>query len=854
MKLITLVFTLVFISLSYAEKPTLDYYLSPQIVFDESTSFDPDVPTPESVLGYQVGDWHVRPEQIAEYMYALASTSKRVWVEETGRTWEQRPLMLVAFSSEQNITNLDKIRTNHLNLQSRSNGSPGIAWMGYSVHGDEASGSNTALLLAYYLAAAQGPKVNNFLSNNVVLIDPMLNPDGLARFSTWVNSRKSMHTVSDPNDVEHNEPWPTGRTNHFWFDLNRDWLLAQHPESRARLNYFHQWLPLVVTDFHEMGSNNSYFFQPGVPSRNNPITPQKNFDLTAKIADYHSKAFDSIGSFYYSKESFDDFYYGKGSTYPDVNGSIGILFEQASAAGHRIDTVNGDLTFPFAIRNHLAASFSTLKAIHNEKISLMNYQKEFFQSALKQADDYKFDAFVFDAAGDNTRLMAFLNILQQHKIKFHALSRDLKVDGKIYKASEAFIVPVEQKQFRLIRAMFETQTSFNDNTFYDVSSWTLPLAFNLRFTGLDRGDFSSRLIGKAGIPSLDQNVFVLGEKTVALAIDWRDFDAAKLVHRLQNRGLRLKVATKAAEYLTQRSSQKFEAGTVFLPIGSQSVPRQDIAYAVGDALKGLRTPVIQVTSGLAQSGIDLGSPSMRSLAQPKPIMVVGDGVYSYEAGELWHLFDQRIEMPIVKVTAQKLASLSLDDYTHLYLVSGRYDFSDELVEKLQSWIKQGGNLIVSRTAGRWLSKQSWSPVTLVSDSEDKNQALAYSERDRFLSDQIIGGAIFQLTVDRSHPLGFGLHQSTLPVFRRGTDYYQVEDEPFVTVASYTDSPLISGYASQENQKKIAGTPAIVAAREGKGSVVLFADNMNFRAFWWGTSKLFLNSLYFNYAYNSRAGE
>src|SRR5690606_10462510 len=200
-------------------------------------------------------------------------------------------------------------------------------------------------------AAATGPEADAILNNVVVLLDPVLNPDGLNRFAHWVNSNRSKNINADPATREHSETWPGGRTNHYWFDLNRDWLPVQHPESQGRIRQFHKWKPNVVLDFHEMGTNSTFFFQPGIPSRNNPLTPKRNFELTAEIAKYNAAGMDEIGSLYYTRQSFDDFYYGKGSTYPDGNGSIGILFEQASSRGHIQESVNGLVTFPFTIKN-----------------------------------------------------------------------------------------------------------------------------------------------------------------------------------------------------------------------------------------------------------------------------------------------------------------------------------------------------------------------------------------------------------------------------------------------------------------------------------------------------------------------
>jgi hypothetical protein len=832
------------------EAPSLSYYYGSRIALDESVTFDPNVPTPESVLGYQVGEWHARPEQIAEYMYALAKSSPRVWVEEMGRSWEQRPLLLVSFSSPDNIKRLELIREQHLDFDQRNSAHPAIVWMGYSVHGNEASGANAALLLAYYLAAAQGEHVERLLNETVVLVDPMLNPDGLARFASWVNARKGAQPVADPNDIEHQEYWPQGRTNHYWFDLNRDWLLAQHPESRARLEYFHKWKPLVLTDFHEMGTNSSYFFQPGVPSRNNPLTPARNFELTHSLAQFHARALDSIGSTYYTKEGFDDFYFGKGSTYPDINGAIGILFEQASARGHAQDSINGMVTFPFAIRNQLTASFSTLKAVLAHKKDLMNYQVEFYRSALKEAKEFPIKAYIYHAGNDKTRLTAFNQILQQHQIQFYQLSRSLKVGKNQYDVGHAYVVPTQQKQFRLIRALFETRTEFEDNTFYDVSSWNLAMAFNLTFSALDSGDYSSRLLGKPGTEKTTNAAFLLNEKSVAVAFDWRDSSCAQVVYRLSKQGIKLKIATKSSQWQTTEGIQSLPAGSVVMPIGLQSYSREELAYRIGDVLKESPLSHWQITSGLAEQGIDLGSPNMIRLRTPKPLLVVGPGVSAYEAGEVWHLFDQVLKMPLVKVEQAQLKHLPLHYYTHIILVSGSYDWDEPTRQKLDDWIEQGGHLIINRTAGKWLAQQSWSPIVEQQDEEPLLPDMSYAERDRFITEQIVGGAIVKVLVDASHPLTYGLQTDELAVFRRGSYVYRTENNPFATVARYAGSPLLSGYMSQDNQQKLATSPAIVAVRKNKGSVIYFADDMNFRAFWWGSRKLFINAIFLAESFQS----
>jgi len=308
----------------------LNFYLGSEPQFDAA------VPRPEEVLGYQVGQWHVRHDQVVAYMQALAQASPRVRLETIGYTHEQRALLHLTISAPANLDKLETLRQQHLALADPGNSAdvnqmPLVVWMGYSIHGNEPSGTNASLLVAYYLAAAQG--IDDLLQNTIIILEPSQNPDGLSRFALWANMHKGQLLIDDANHREHNEGWPSGRTNHYWFDLNRDWLLLQHPESRARIARFHAWRPNILTDAHEMDTGSTFFCQPGIPSRQNPLTPDLNLALTRLIAGYHAAAFNARGVLYFSEQNFDDFYYGKGSTYPDIQGSIGILFEQASSRG-----------------------------------------------------------------------------------------------------------------------------------------------------------------------------------------------------------------------------------------------------------------------------------------------------------------------------------------------------------------------------------------------------------------------------------------------------------------------------------------------------------------------------------------
>ncbi|MEX2232271.1 MAG: M14 family metallopeptidase, partial [Cyclobacteriaceae bacterium] len=533
---------IIFLSRVIAEaQPDLSYYLPENVIYDSL------IPTPASVIGHQVGEFHVTHDRLVHYMQILDKASDRITLEITGYTHEARPLLLLTITSPQNHRNIESIRTTHIQLADpgRSAGlntstMPAVFYLGCSIHGNEASGSNAGLLIAYHLAAAKGPEIESALQNTVILLDPSFNPDGLQRFSTWVNSRKSKMTSPDPNDMEHHEPWPGGRTNHYWFDLNRDWLVAQQPESQARIKKFHQWKPNVLTDHHEMGTNYTFFFQPGVPSRSHPITPAKNFELTKKMGEFHAKALDEIGSLYYTQEGYDDYYYGKGSTFPDAQGAIGILFEQASSRGHLQESDNGILTFPFTIRNQFTTALSSLKAVNAMREELLNYQRQFFRDAAAENSKDPVKAFIFGSSKDEARACHLAEIITRHEIVVYKPAARQAHSGKIFETESSFIVPLNQPQYKLLKGMFEKRTTFQDSLFYDISSWTLSLASGIEFEEL------------RSMPSLGEKILsvrmpagkLIGSRSeYAYAFESYGYYAPRAIYRLLKAGVRVKVAT-----------------------------------------------------------------------------------------------------------------------------------------------------------------------------------------------------------------------------------------------------------------------------------------------------------------------
>ena len=808
------------------------------------TQYKADIATPTQVLGASVGEWHVRHDQLANYMQVLASQSDRVSLVETGRTHENRPLYLLAFSSVENQQNLDEIQARHIqNLgKSANKDDPLIIWMGYSVHGDEPSGSNAALLIAYYLAAGESELINQLLKDNIILLDPSVNPDGLSRFAQWANMHKSKNLVADPNHREHQQGWPSGRTNHYWFDLNRDWLLLTHPSSRARINQFHQWRPQILTDFHEMGTNSTYFFQPGISSRKNPWTPLKNVELTAALGDFHAAALDKTQQLYFTQESFDDFYYGKGSTYPDAHGSIGILFEQASSRGHLQDSVHGPLKFSDTIQNQVTTSLSTFAGALANKQAILDYQVDFAEQTKDLIKDDDLAGYILNEKFDQARFSKMLEILSAHQIQYFPLSKDVKVDGQTFDTVNSMFVPLDQPQYRLIKSLFSTRKFFDDNTFYDVSNWNLPLAFNIQYQAVER---QPKLAKKPVKTTTTVNPELL-PGAYAYAFSWQDYQAPKLLQRLLANKVKVKLAGEAFFAQTSQGGMSFSAGAVIVPIALEQP--ENLLGIIEAQTMGLDIPIHSVTSGLTRQGIDLGSRKVLNISLPKVLLVGGRGTSQYELGEVWHYLDQHVDMPVSITDLDQLGKLSLDSYTHMIMVEGKYkQVPEKTVSKIEGWLNNGGILIGQKSAANWFSDKKWLKAGFKSNNEVKlafeTIGMTYKDQEALKAKQRIAGAVFETQLDISHPLAFGFTSTKLPMFRNSALVMRQPDKPFITVASYVKSPLMAGYSAAELQQLIGGSAAIVSHNFGKGKVIGFATNVNFRGVWYGTSRLMSNAIF-----------
>ena len=837
MKFTKLVFAVICFAIMCTHTAAQDYF------FKDKAPFNPDIPSPEEFLGYPIGEQHTRHDQIVAYMHKLAELSDRATIEIYGHSHEKRKLVMLTVSTPENLRNLENIKSEHLKFvdpnQSPTNYDdlPIFVQLGYNVHGNEPSSSEAALLTAYTLVASTSAEVTNYINNAVVFIDPTINPDGRDRHTQWANQFKANSLVSDGSDAEHNEAWPRGRTNHYWFDLNRDWLLAVHPESQGKLNWYHKWYPNVVTDFHEMGTNSNYFFEPMKPIGSlDPIMPKENYeDLNNLFAPYYQDALDDIGSLYYTKESFDGTYPGYGSSYPDLQGALALLFEQASSRGHLQDTEYGTISFAFTIRNQYKSSIATVKAAVENKGTLRKYQQDFFKSAINEKAPTGFTAYEFGDAYDMNRNKAFVDFLLKHKIK-------------VYKNGSKYRVPLKQPQRRMVQTMFETYRKFRDSVFYDASAWSVGNFYNMQYKGLKTGGLGDEITSTESLV----NVTTVPKSEYAYIMDWDDYYAPSALYYMQSKGIKVSSAFKPFSINTNVGNKSFNYGTIMIPVSKQKKSSADVFAIVSKAQKKYNVPIYAAATGYSNSGIDLGSNNFRTLSKPKAAMLIGDGVSSYEAGEVWHLLDTRVHMPITKIQMRSFRGANLDKYNTLVMVSGSYSQLDSIQRnRLKDWAAKGNTLITIASASKWaidkkLVKEQTTKKPKPKDKkkEEVVERLPYVDASEHIGRERLGGAIFEVDLDVTHPLGFGYRNNLLPVYKNNNVFLAPSKSAYSTVAKYTKEPHIDGFISDDNYNiYLKPSASLIVSPIGRGRAVMFADNPNFRGAWYGTNRLFLNALF-----------
>ncbi|MDR1369695.1 MAG: hypothetical protein LBJ72_06170 [Dysgonamonadaceae bacterium] len=795
--------------------------------FDSQVNFDRNIPSPEQFLGYPTGSKITEHHRIVAYFEKLASLSDRTKLIEIGRTHEGRPLVVLAVSSPENIARLDAFRTERGKVrQAGTPETPLILFLGYSVHGNEPSGAEASLLSAYYLTAAQTEQVKHQLAGGIYFIDPVRNPDGQERFAEWVNYNRSLRFINDSSlDREHTEGWPRGRGNHYWFDLNRDWVNIVHPESQARVAFYQDWLPHVQVDHHEMGANSSFFFEPTDPDGNESrFVPQATYRINAEFALYYAKALDKIGSFYYTKEGYDNKNPTFGSTYPDYNGGVGILFEQGSSRGIQQESENGLLTFAHTVRNQLVASIATIDAANANRQALFDLQKEFFTIHPKTGGKN----YIIGDAYDRSRLNKFINRLLDHRLEVYENNGDITVDNVKYEKGKSYIIPVAQPNSALVQIIFDDKKDYDD-----VSKLGYGAGFSVAYSsGLAYAQVTNAAQGARVEEKLKNRIVPISRSDYAYLIDFRDSRTQTALFRLLEKDLIVKTASRAFSINRQGQTVDFPAGTLLIPVGNQPVSSGDLFALLKSVGETEEISILPVTTGYNLKGVDLGSSAFRRIHKPKALILTGGGVSSTEAGEVWHLFDQKLAYPIVRVEAEQFNRIPLYNFNRIILAGGTYtELNAQAIEKLKQWTADGGVLITLNSASQWASR-------LLSDNRTTRRTDSIPPTSAPTNRRRLPTSVLETRINLNSPLAYGLTRESLPVTKENLSVLKGSREN--TVAGYADNPLLNGYLPEESGAVLKNSASILTGN----NIIFFAEDPVFRGVWDATERTFVNAVLF----------
>jgi len=838
-------------------------------------SFDPAVPTPKSVLGYEVGERFTPHHMLMRYIDRLAATSRRVRVDTVAHTFEGRESVLVIATSEANHTRMPQIRADARRIgdprgaaagevSTATGRMPSIAWLGYTVHGGEASGTEAAIALLYQLAAGRDAETQRILDSVVVLIDPVQNPDGHERHVQDVmRNRGAQGIPTTPGSMIHQGNWPGPRTSHYYFDLNRDWFLHSHPETRGRVRTFLEWYPHVAVDLHEMGSNSTYFFAP-------PMEPI-NKNVHASILQWwnvyaraNASAFDRNGWSYFTREGYDEFYPGYGVSWPILTGAVGMTYEQASSGGGAIRRTDGTiLTLRDAAHHHYTAAWATITTTATRRADRVRDYAAFRQSAITDATNAPMRAIVIeqDAQGradslaarllangitvrriaDETSLpnaIAFGGATQATRIPAGSYAVDLaQPQGRLAKA---LLEPDAQLDSSFIRQELESRRTNQPERFYDMTAWSLPYTFRVRAyttrtvpAGTDlAADAFARPPAASEAPSTPaQYAYAFAPGSEA---------SIRLLAALLRDSVRISYAPRA--FRVGQGNFPHGAFVVRVAANDSTVHRR-----MRNGIAASNARVSTVASALVDEGTDLGSNSVIPVRTPRVALVGGTPIQGNSFGFTWYTFDQRIGYPVTTVAASSLVGV-LSDFDVIVVPSvavGGFDnvLGDGGRTALGAWVRSGGVLITLDGATAWLATQraGLARLRLRSDS-----ARADSTGGAPLPVDV-PGAILRAYGDTLSPLLAGVRTSEIPVLLFSGRFYTTPRDLRAGEAVIRYAPearlRLGGYMWPEVAERVAGSPYLWTEQVGRGRVIGFAGDPNFRDMWRGLLPVFANAVF-----------
>lgn len=814
--------------------------------------FSQSPPTPDQFLGYSLGTQFTPWHRVLEYFKAVAAVTPNMQLSQYGTTYEGRPLVLVTITSPENAGKIAQIRAHNMQLVA-GNGKataddPVIVWLSYNVHGNEAVSTEAAMATLYRLAQKSNTAEQQWLKNTVVIIDPCLNPDGRERYVSFFNQ---VHTKAmDPLLFarEHNEPWPGGRANHYYFDLNRDWAWQTQVESQQRIAQYNSWMPQVHVDFHEQSIDAPYYFAPAAEPFHEIIKPWQR-DMQMLIGKNNAKYFDREGWLYFTKEFFDMFYPSYGDTYPTYNGAIGMTYEQGGSgrAGLAAMKQDGDtLTLVQRITHHVTTGLSTVEIASQQANNLLTSFAGYFSEALHTPDG-PYRAYV--VKGNSEKLATLGTLLLRNGIQYGYGAQVTKATGFNYFTGktasftidkEDMVISALQPRSNMLKVLFEPDSRLTDSLTYDITAWSLPYAFGLQAYALQQELQPLRDSVALG------NTYLAAEKPYAYLAKWNSARDVRFLAAL----LQQRIRVRYAEGPFIAGGKTFPAGTLIITrAGNESTGAQFDSKVIALA-NTFKTGLDAVSTGFVEKGVDFGSEKVRFIRSPRVAVVMGNGVSSLAAGEIWHFFEQQISYPLTIVDEQQLGQVNWKMLDVLILPDGNYKYLNdkENAGRMKDWIAAGGKLIAMQDALSQIASLDWGIKLKKTDEEREEKKdgyellKPYANREREGARQLIPGAIYKVHLDNTHPLAFGFPDVYYTLKQDNRIYDYLEDGGW-NVGVLKKDNYLSGFVGAETRKRLRDGLLFGVKEIGQGEVIMIADDPLFRSFWENGKLLFGNALF-----------
>jgi hypothetical protein len=795
------------------------------------------IKSPSEFLGYELGTRFTRHHAVVEYFVYVSQNLNNVILEKYGETNENRPLYITYISSEENIKNLETIRTDNLKragvLDGNATTKIATVWLSYNVHGNEASSTEAAMQTLFDLVSNK----QEWLKNTLVIIDPCMNPDGRDRYVNWYNQIKSTPYNTNPDAFEHNEPWPRGRANHYLFDLNRDWAWATQVETQQRLKVYNKWLPQVHVDFHEQGYESPYYFAPAAEPFHEIITDwQREFQI--QIGKNHAKYFDKNGWLYFTKESFDLLYPSYGDTYPTYMGAIGMTYEQAgigAGLGIELETKN-ILTLVDRVEHHFTTGISTVEmtSLNNTKL-LSEFEKYFDNSKL----EYK----SYILKGNNDKIKQVVNLLNTHEIvSFPAEEKTVKAydyysnsTKTIQTSANDLVIPTNQPKGKMVKVLFEQEAKLADSLTYDITAWSIPYAYGLQgFASQIELSKNNNVNKTTTVNNLESN-----ENTYAFIGKWNEISDATFLGNLLENNVNVRFSNNNFSI----EGSNYEKGALVILKGDNS-HLSNFNSLISKIATNSNKNLTSVSSGFVDAGTDFGSSNYTFIKQKKVAILAGNGTSSLSFGEIWHFFETQLKYPATIINSINLSRTNLSKYD-VFILPEDFEATKSELEILTSFASNGGTIIsIGSSVDSFANKEGFNLKSKKDTLNNQSSLLPYESGEREYIKKMITGSIFKSNLDNSHPLAYGYDNFYYSLKLSGTSY-ELLDKGYNVGYFPNDVKNISGFSGVIALNKVPNSLLFGIENKGRGKIIYMTDNPLFRSFW-ENGKLFLaNAIFFN---------